>query len=173
MRRKPLASSRTRYACGLSALTTDEPDAEAFARAIATEAAAIDAGFALLFFSQSLVDASRPVRRRCRPTRRRSHYAGCSTAGEITPQGLEDGHVLAMLLPSAAFTAVSAMVDNLSSSGMDRITGEVEALRRSLRGRIGHERDQKHLRALLHRRAVLCRGSGDLGHPLGRSTTFR
>ncbi len=30
------------------------------------------------------------------------HHAGCSTAGEITPQGLEDGHVLAMLLPSAS-----------------------------------------------------------------------
>ena len=30
MRRTSLASSRTRYACGLSALTTDEPDMEAF-----------------------------------------------------------------------------------------------------------------------------------------------
>ena len=44
MRRKLLASSRTSYASGLSALTTDEPDAEEFARAVATEAAAIDAG---------------------------------------------------------------------------------------------------------------------------------
>ncbi|MFD2056836.1 FIST N-terminal domain-containing protein [Mesorhizobium calcicola] len=138
-RRTPLASSRTRYACGLSALTTDEPDMEAFARAIALEAASIDAGFALLFFSQSLVEAdalSRALMTHA-PT---LHHAGCSTAGEITPQGLEDGHVLAMLLPSAAFTAVSVMVDNLSSSGMDRITGEVEALRRSLRGRLGCDR---------------------------------
>jgi len=37
MRRTPLASSRTRYACGLSALTTDEPDMDAFAKAIALE----------------------------------------------------------------------------------------------------------------------------------------
>ena len=56
--RKSPASSRTSYASGLSALTTDEPDAEEFARAVATEAAAIDAGFALLFFSQSLLDAT-------------------------------------------------------------------------------------------------------------------
>ncbi|TIR46561.1 MAG: hypothetical protein E5X53_35550, partial [Mesorhizobium sp.] len=67
-------------------------------------------------------------------------YAGCSTAGEITPKGLEDGQVMAMLLPSAAFSAASTMVENLSSSGMDEITGEVEALRRSLRSRVGHER---------------------------------
>ena len=138
MRRTPLASSRTRYACGLSVLTSDEPDPNAFARAVATEAAAIDAGFALLFFSQSLVEAS-ALSQALRTHAPALHHAGCSTAGEITPQGLEDGHVLAMLLPSASFTAVSTMVDDLSSSGMDRITGEVEALRRSLRGRIGHE----------------------------------
>ncbi|MES0092261.1 FIST N-terminal domain-containing protein [Mesorhizobium sp. M0030] len=64
-------------------------------------------------------------------------YAACSTAGEITPQGLEEGHVLALLFPSASFSAVSTMVDNLSSSGMDRITDEVEGLRRLLRGRLG------------------------------------
>ncbi|MET2826391.1 FIST signal transduction protein [Mesorhizobium shangrilense] len=134
-----LASSRTSYACGLSALTTDEPDMDAFAKAIAVEAAAIDAGFALLFFSQSLIDAT-ALSDALRTHAPALHYAGCSTAGEITPQGLEDGHVLAMLLPSESFTAVSAMVDDLSSSGMDRITGEVEALRRSLRARIGQER---------------------------------
>lgn len=111
---------------------------EAFAKAIASEAAAIGAGFALLFFSQSLIEAGALSRALAihAPT---LEYAGCSTAGEITPEGLEDGHVLAMLLPSAAFTAVGVMVDNLSSSGMDRITGEVEALRRSLRARLGYD----------------------------------
>jgi hypothetical protein len=120
------------------ALTTDEADVNAFARTVAAEAAAIDAGFALLFFSQSLVDAV------ALSDALGTHapglaYAGCSTAGEITPRGLEEGHVVAMLFPSSSFSAASTMVDNLSSSGMDRITGEVEALKRSLRGRSGHE----------------------------------
>ncbi|MER8514081.1 FIST signal transduction protein [Mesorhizobium sp. M1060] len=120
----------------MSALTTDEPDADAFARAVAAEAAAIDAGFALLFFSQSLLDAS-VLSQALKTQAPTLAYAACSTAGEITPQGLEEGHVLAMLFPSASFSAVSTMVDNLSSSGMDRITDEVEALRRLLRGRTG------------------------------------
>lgn len=131
-----LASSSTRYTCGLSALTTDEPDPNSFARAIATEAAAIDAGFALLFFSQSLVDAA-ALSQALKMHAPSLGYAGCSTAGEITPQGLEEGHILALLLPSASFSTVSTMVENLSSSGMDRITGEVAALRRLLRGRAG------------------------------------
>ncbi|MER9231192.1 FIST signal transduction protein [Mesorhizobium sp. M0622] len=120
-------------------LTTDESDADAFARAVAAEAVAIDAGFALLFFSQSLIEAV-ALSEALKTHAPALDYAGCSTAGEITPKGLEGGQILAMLLPSASFSAASTMVENLSSSGMDGITGEVEALRRSLRGRIGHER---------------------------------
>ncbi|TIQ54099.1 MAG: hypothetical protein E5X61_07425 [Mesorhizobium sp.] len=138
-RRKPLASSRTRYACGLSVLTTDEPDANVFTQAVAAEAAAIDAGFALLFFSQSLVDAA-ALSDALKINAPALAYAGCSTAGEITPRGLEEGQILALLLPSASFSVASTMVDSLSSSGMDRITGEVGALRRSLQGRVGYER---------------------------------
>jgi len=137
-RRKQLASSRRSYASGLSALTTDEPDADAFARAIAAEALLIDAGFALIFFSQSLVDAT-ALSEALKAHAPALAYAGCSTAGEITPQGLEEGHILALLLPSSSFSVASTMVDNLSSSGMDRITGEVGALRRLLRGRVAHE----------------------------------
>ncbi|MBZ9846446.1 FIST C-terminal domain-containing protein [Mesorhizobium sp. CA14] len=139
MRRRQLASSSTRYASGLSALTTDEPDPNAFARAIAAEAAIVDAGFALLFFSQSLVDAA-ALAQALKVHAPSLAYAGCSTAGEITPQGLEEGHALALLLPAASFSTVSAMVENLSSSGMDEITGEVVELRRLLRGRAGQER---------------------------------
>lgn len=136
--RKPLVCSRTSYACGLLALTTDEPDADAFARMVAAEAAEIEADFALLFFSQSLMDATAlaDALNLHAPALR---HAGCSTAGEITPQGLEEGHVLAVLLPSATFTVASTMVDNLSTSGMDRITGEVEELRRLLRASLDHE----------------------------------
>ncbi|MER9326457.1 FIST signal transduction protein [Mesorhizobium sp. M0488] len=125
----------------MSALTTDEPDPDVFARAVATEAADIGAGFALLFFSQSLVEAG-ALSRALSTHAPALHHVGCSTAGEITPQGLEEGHVLAMLFPSASFTAVSTMVDSLSSSGMDRITGEVEALRRTLHARVGTERTE-------------------------------
>ncbi|MER8389147.1 FIST signal transduction protein [Mesorhizobium sp. M1428] len=120
-------------------LTTDESDADAFARAVAAEAVAIDAGFALLFFSQSLIEAV-ALSEALNTHAPALHYAGCSTAGEITPKGLEEGQILAMLLPSVSFSAASTMVENLSSSGMDGITGEVEALRRSLRERLGHER---------------------------------
>lgn len=66
------------------------------------------------------------------------HYAGCSTAGEITPDGLEDGHMLAVLFPASLFRVASTMVEQVSSAGMDRITAEVEALRRSFGAKVEH-----------------------------------
>lgn len=131
-----LVCTRTSYGCGLSVLATEQPDTEAFARAVRQEADAIEAGFALFFFSQALVsarDLSDSLARHA-PT---LAYAGCSTAGEITPAGLEEGQMLAMLFPSRSFAAVSAMVKDLSTSGMDGIAGQVGALRRGLQTRTG------------------------------------
>lgn len=103
---------------------------------MAREAEATDAAFALVFFSQALMSAktlAAALRHHCPDL----HHAGCSTAGEITPAGLEEGHVVATLFPASSFTAVSRMMTSISSAGMADITSEVEALRRSLR-------DQSH-----------------------------
>jgi hypothetical protein len=128
--------SHAEYACGIAALTTAEADVDGFAAKIAQEARRTGAGFALIFFSQSIADGANlaAALRRQAPN---LAYAGCSTAGEITPAGLEEGHIVALLFPSHSFTAVSAFVQHISTAGMDGIAGEVEALKRSLRERLG------------------------------------
>jgi hypothetical protein len=115
-------------------LTTDTADAQAFAKAVAEEAAAHDAGFALFFFSQALVSAQ-TLSEELRKQAPFLVYAGCSTAGEITPAGLEEGQALAVLFPSKSFKAVSTMIHDLSSSGMNTIADEVEQLKLTLYGR--------------------------------------
>ena len=120
-------------------MTTDTADAQAFAKAVAEEAAANDAGFALFFFSQALVSAQ-TLSEELRKQAPFLVYAGCSTAGEITPAGLEEGQALAILFPSKSFKAVSTMIYHLSSSGMDTIADEVEQLKLTLYGRNGTAR---------------------------------
>lgn len=120
-------------------VTTDTADVPAFVRTVAEEARAGQAGFGLFFFSQSLFNASDLVaelERRLAGLR----YCGCSTAGEITPGGLEEGHALAILFPAATFSVASAMVRNLSTSGLDSVSGEVELLRRAIAERTGQRR---------------------------------
>jgi hypothetical protein len=64
-------------------------------------------------------------------------HSGCSTAGEITPEGLVSGQAIAIVFPGRSFTAVSTMVRAISSTGMADITRRVEDLRRELAIRQG------------------------------------
>lgn len=112
-------------------LTTDAADVDAFAIEVAAAAGEADAGFALVFFSRALVtarDLSDALARHAPGLR----YAGCSTAGEITPGGLAEGQVVAILFPNASFAVATTMIRGLSASGMDAIAGEVERLKRRL-----------------------------------------
>ena len=119
------------YDCGLTVLSTDSPDADAFARDVAHEAGDIGAKFALFFFSQELLsaDSLTTALKTHAPTLR---YAGCSTAGEITPFGVQDGQMLAILFPSRNFRVVSTLIRNVSGSGLDSIAADVCAIRRLL-----------------------------------------
>ena len=126
-----LPLSTARYACGLTALATDLADPHEFAQAVAREAAICDAGFALVFFSQSLMQAGglADALRAAAPC---LAFAGCSTAGEITPDGLAEGHAIAILFPTASFGVHTTVLRDISSSGVEDIAGEVERLRRAL-----------------------------------------
>ncbi|KAB2955339.1 MAG: hypothetical protein F9K19_12385 [Rhizobiaceae bacterium] len=132
-RTRKLAASHSIYACGVSVLATDVADADAFASTVAAAAEDSDSGFALIFFSQSLIRAqplAAALARRAPGLR----YAGCSTAGEITPDGLAEGQAVAILFPRASFTVATTMVRRLSASGVDAIAGEVERLKQRLSG---------------------------------------
>lgn len=103
---------------------------------IAKAAKRIDASFGLFFFSQSLFDSgqfSAAIKKGLPGL----HHAACSTAGEITPEGLQDGHAIAVLFPAEKFTAVSTLVPDISTTGVDLIAGQIEALKRTLGDQIG------------------------------------
>lgn len=98
---------------------------------IARKADAIGAQFALFFFSRSLLNAERLVTALQQFAPNLKH-AGCSTAGEITPDGLREGQALALLFPASTFTVVSQMIEQISSSSIEEISGRVRALKRQL-----------------------------------------
>lgn len=124
-----LTSSQKDYACGVTVVSTASSDPHAFVADIAKAVRAIDAGFGLFFFSQSLFDAA-SFSAAIREGLPSLHHAACSTAGEITPEGLQDGQAIAVLFPSQGFTATSSLVRNISTTGIDQVAGQVEALKR-------------------------------------------
>ncbi|MGE3364669.1 MAG: FIST N-terminal domain-containing protein [Rhizobiaceae bacterium] len=142
VREEELVCSRTSYACGLTAISTDEADTAAFVDEVARDAAAIKAGFALIFFSQQLMTAA-GLALAMKKRLPKLPYAACSTAGEITPGGLQDGQAVCMLFPAETFTASSTMVREISTSGIHAIAGKVETLKRSLADKLGKRRSGK------------------------------
>lgn len=128
----PLVLSRSNYGCGVVALATDCGDAGQFAAAVGHEAHRLQTGFALIFFSQTLM-AAEPLAAALRHHAPWLTYAACSTAGEITPAGLEEGQAIAILLPAGSFGVEAIMIRDLATVGMSDITARVEALKRALR----------------------------------------
>ncbi|RFC65561.1 MULTISPECIES: FIST N-terminal domain-containing protein [Mesorhizobium] len=130
MREEALAVSRTSYACGLVALSTDSPDEDTFIQNVAAEVAATQTGFALFFYSRSLFDSGRLAESLKRRLPALPH-AGCTTAGEITPDGLHEGQAVALLFPSNGFAASGTLLQSISTSDIKTVSAQVDALRRS------------------------------------------
>lgn len=129
-REEALAILRTSYACGLVALSTDERDEDMFVKKVAAEAASVRSCFALFFYSRSLFDSNRLADSIKRHLPKLPH-AGCTTAGEITPEGLHEGQAVALIFPSESFAAAGTLLRNISTSEIKTVSAEVDSLRRS------------------------------------------
>lgn len=121
---------RTTYECGIVTLYGSGISPDGFARELAAAAREADAALASIFFSKDHVDAHALAEGLARhaPELR---YAGCSTAGEITPLGYGEGFVLAMLFPSDRFSASARLLPNVSTARMEDVVADIEALRRT------------------------------------------
>jgi hypothetical protein len=128
--------SRTEYQSGIVALPSEGGSADQFVRTVAAEAGRREAGFAFLFHSLSAFDTPALAESLAHHAPHLKH-AGCTTAGELLPSGISAGEALAILLPRAHFTIVSAMIRNIRATSMDDIAATVEGLKRELAERTG------------------------------------
>lgn len=116
------------YASDVCVVSTDEGDIDSFVAAIRARAEAINAGFALVFFSLSCFDGTE-IRDALKAGLDGLSFAGCSTAGEITPLGVSNGGALAILLPKDRFQVSYKTIEPLASCGLDGIAGKASILR--------------------------------------------
>jgi hypothetical protein len=121
----------TRYACGIVAIHSDDATEREFVIEIARAAEEAGAGLATIFFSQDEVDPAVLADAMAELAPGLS-YAGCSTAGEMTPDGYGEGNMIAMLFPSDQFEAAATMIEDISSPGIEKVATSVTQLRRKL-----------------------------------------
>ncbi len=118
-----------RYSSGIVSVWTDAIDDAAFWKAIKAAHLEHEVEFALLFFSKQSFSADALCTKmgiECPEIR----YAACSTAGEITPEGVEDGQLVGVLFPAESFTIRPIRIRDVTRAGFEKIVSQVAAEKR-------------------------------------------
>ncbi len=112
-----LARSKT-YSCGVQAAWTEEQSPEAAAASIATVLDRSKIGQLLVFFSPSLPASA--LSRALSAEFTGIPVAGCSTAGQISPDGFSEAGLLALAFPKKGFRIVSKVLQEVHSLTVER-----------------------------------------------------
>ena len=115
-------------ACGITALWSDAADTATVCEALATRVRALDPAFGLIWFSSGRHAAAALVEG-LRERVPHFRYGGCSTSGEITPDGHQERGVLVLLLPRTHFRVLSRRFDAVHALGMEAIARQAAETR--------------------------------------------
>lgn len=116
------------YDCGVVCLYTSDLGSELIGDHLSALTGDGGFSFALAYFSKSRCSAEDVI-----DLMRQAHnvpFAACSTAGEITPRGLDDGQLVVLLFPAEYFSvAANSFVG--SHGGIENIVSDVHAMKTS------------------------------------------
>ena len=125
-----------RYSSGIVSVWTGSLDDPAFWEAMQSAHKDQEVEFALLFFSKQTFFAealAAKMAAECPDIR----YAACSTAGEITPEGVEDGQLVGVLFPADSFTIRPIRISHAAGAGFEKIVSQVGAEKREFLQEVG------------------------------------
>lgn len=123
---------------GITGVWSDSSNIGAFANIVFEQAKILNACCVFLFHSPSCCDSTTLLDAL---TDLPSDVAisGCTTSGEVTPNGLSDGGVVAILLPREFFTVATVILENVGELGMDQVVTEIQNLKLELSAKTGSE----------------------------------
>ena len=113
---------------GIVVIWSATADTRTVCEAVGREAARHDATLALAWFSPTRHDADELLARLTADAPGLP-CAGCSTSGEITPDGLQEHGILVLLLPRAHFRVSVEVLEDVHELGMEAIARRANAAR--------------------------------------------
>ncbi len=118
------------FSSGIKTLSVADAPLDAAVAAVGERLDTASTGFLMVFFSASYdaVELGAAFRRILPGV----PVVGCSTAGEISAEGLSDGGLVAIAFPRAGFDIVSGVIPDLSRLGIDRGSEAVTSLKADL-----------------------------------------
>ena len=116
----PEAIQSRDYASGIRVVWSEAGDTQRFCKATASHAREQQWALGLIWFSASRHDAQ-TLSETLHQLAPQFTFCGCSTSGEITPDGLQESGVVALLLPAKWFTVSICTLPDVSILGMESI----------------------------------------------------
>ena len=126
------------YDNGIAGIWSQSGNIGMFATLVLEQVSALDASCVFLFHSSTCCDSA-SLMQALSSLPAEVAVSGCSSSGEVTPDGLSDGGIVAILLPRRSFTVASAVLENVSDLGMDQVAESVQNLKLALSGKTGEE----------------------------------
>lgn len=117
----------TKYDSGIRVLHISGGNTDAICKLL-EESDAGSQWFACLFLSDPAIDPTE-LAETLRTRQPELDIYGCTTAGELTPEGILDSDVLIVLFPRSQFTLSPLVINNLAAEGMADIAQQVADLR--------------------------------------------
>ena len=128
-----MTSPRRINESGLCTVWSFDGDGRQFANDVIAECTRCEYCLVLIFYSQQHY----PPASFLEPLAERLDgpiIAGCSTAGELTPEGLQENNIVAMLFPVTHFSADAELIEDVAVCGMEDIVNRVAVLRERFTG---------------------------------------
>ena len=128
-------------------LWSETADTETFCRAIAEEATKQNTALALIGYSSTRHDSHNIVTT-MEELAPGLIFSGCSTCGEVTPDGMQDHGFIATLLPKQWFDVHVLLLTNVASMGMETIARKTTDARNHFLTRLQKTNDKSNFFAL-------------------------
>jgi len=122
--------SHKRYASGICVLWSQTANTQTMCRSIAEATQSTATELVIIWFSARRHSASDIVRE-LNEINDCPNYCGCSTSGEITPDGLQNEGFVAIILPSRWFSCDTLVMDSVATMGMETIALTTATLRQN------------------------------------------
>ncbi|MEE9319160.1 MAG: FIST N-terminal domain-containing protein [Granulosicoccus sp.] len=116
------------HASGITIIWSKDATAEAFCKVIAEAFVPVQPSLTLIWYSSTRYCEKQLVDKLGQHTPT-LNYCGCSTTGEVTPDGFQDHGIIAIMFPSRWFTAAITTLPNIETAGMQSIAQQASAAR--------------------------------------------
>ena len=139
--------SQCRYASDITVLWSASADTSTMCNAILSAAQAEPLAMVIIWFSADRHDASDIVDMLAAGNTS-LRYCGCSTSGEITPDGMQENGFVAVTLPARWFDCTTTVLNKVASLGMETIAHRCTATRKRFLGAMSSPPGPGHLFAI-------------------------